>query len=296
MSWLQLEFIASPNTIEALETALFGVGCVSVTLLSESDEPVLEPRPGETPLWERIRCQALFALEIDLQKVRQALADLTMADGALADIEIRFVGETDWQAQARRFAVDAVFGQRLHLRPPLGEGEVYETRRLQPLFLEPGLAFGSGSHPTTRMCLEWIANHIQPGWRVLDFGCGSGVLAIAAALLGADVVAVDHDDQAVAATGENAERNGVSLRVLALSEWQKSPEADFDAVVANILAEPLRALANEFVGVVRPGGSIVLAGLLADQMDRVQSGYPPSVRFQEPEQIEDWVRIVGVAS
>lgn len=292
MSWLQLEVIANPKNIAPLENALFETGCVSITLLSESDEPVLEPQPGETPLWATIRCQGLFALDVDLQSVRQAIAEVGVAD----DIEVRFVGETDWQAYAKRFAVDAIFGERLHLRPPLAKGEGYKNSSLLPLFLEPGLAFGSGSHPTTQLCLDWLAKNVQSGWRVLDFGCGSGVLAIAAALLGAEVVAVDHDDQAVRATQENAARNQVAVRVLSLVEWQRSSEVAFDAVVANILAEPLRALADEFVSVLRPEGSIVLAGLLADQIDRVQSGYPKNIRFQMPERIEDWVRIVGVAS
>ena len=142
-----------------------------------------------------------------------------------------------------------------------------------------------------------IRKVVKPEHSVLDFGCGSGVLAIAAALLGAHVVAVDHDDQAITATNENAEINKVSDRVAAmnLERWENNRIAGFDVIVANILARPLSELADEFVQAVKGKGTIVLAGLLADQVKAVQSAYPATIRFVGSERIEDWVRLVGVS-
>lgn len=285
MSWLLVETVATPATVSNLEDEAFAAGAVSVALVSESDEPVLEPAPGEMPLWETIRLQALFPLDIDIKGLAGRLGQA---------LDVRFVGEADWQAYARSFAVDAVFADRIHLRPPLGVGEDYDERYL-PLYLEPGLAFGSGSHPTTRMCLEWIAAHVHEHTKVLDFGCGSGVLAIGAALVGARVYAVDHDPQAVLATRENAIVNGVQDRmtVLSLAEWQQTPTKGFDVVVANILAEPLRSLAGELSAALQTGGFIVLAGLLTEQAEHVKQAYPRFIRFGHDHAEEGWSLLVG---
>ena len=291
MSWLQVEFVVTPDRLEALEAAMFAAGCVSIALVSESDEAVLEPAPGEMLLWRSVRAQGLFPLSIDLSDLR-----ILAKEGGL-NAELTFIGQQDWQGYARSFATDEIFADRIHLRPPLSEGESYESDQLLPLFLEPGLAFGSGSHPTTRLCLDWIAKNVLAGSKVLDFGCGSGILAIAAALLGAEVVAVDHDDQAVTATIDNARINEVANRVRAvnLNTWLANRDSGFDVIVANILAGPLRELAGEFVQAAKPNGVIVLAGLLTDQVDDVQSAYPTAVDFVSADRVEDWVRLVGVS-
>ena len=285
MSWLQIEVVATPATVAKLEEEAFSAGAVSVALVSESDEPVLEPAPGEMPLWSTIRLQALVPLDVDLKALSASMG---------AALDVRFVGEADWQAHARSFAVDAVFADRIHLRAPLASGETYDASYL-PLYLEPGLAFGSGSHPTTRMCLEWLAEHVREGSKVLDVGCGSGVLAIAAAIAGANVVGVDYDDQAVLATRENAERNSVldKITVMSLSEWQAAPHDGFDVVVANILAEPLRTLAMELTSALKASGSIVLAGLLEDQSEHVKQAYAKRIAFEDDHVEEGWTRLVG---
>ena len=168
----------------------------------------------------------------------------------------------------------------------------------QALYLEPGLAFGSGSHPTTRMCLEWLARHVAAQQTVLDFGCGSGILAIGAALLGARVIAVDHDSQAILATQENAAFNGVGkhIQTLTLEEWERnrSPQAleQFDIVVANILAAPIIELAPTFLRSLRPGGSVVLAGILDHQAADVMEAYP-DIAFGPVVAEEEWVCLTG---
>ena len=191
-------------------------------------------------------------------------------------------------------AVDEVFAGRLRVMPKDLQTDVDAS--VVQLRLDPGLAFGTGGHPTTRLCLKWLAEHVQQGQRVLDFGCGSGILAIAAALLGAQVVAVDHDPQAVMATRDNAAYNGVhaaSLNVLTLEQWRQEPrEQYFDVVVANILAGPLQELAAEFERALAGGGRLVLSGVLEAQADAVMSAYVQS-DFDTPEVDGGWVCLHG---
>ena len=272
MSSLQIEFPVTPNRLEQAEETLFALGCSAVSLISDTDEPVLEPAPGETPVWDKITLRAWFSLETDFEELRQQLA--LRFPGVVVDVD--FVGEEDWQQKLGNDAVERIFAGRIKLMPKARRGE--PTEGFTPLYLEPGLAFGSGTHPTTAMCLEWIAASIEgsnDSLRLLDFGCGSGILAVAAALLGAQVTAVDYDTQAVVATKENAEYNGVaaSLHVLSLDEWQQEndlkegPGKQFDVIVANILAQPLMQLAGDFQASCKVGGSIVLSGILRDQSE-----------------------------
>lgn len=286
MSWLQLEFSVGSDGLDELEALLLDLGALAITLASDADEEVLEPDPGATPLWNVIRLRALFELQADLAALRRRLS-------AYPAYDVQFVGDQDWQSYARTFAVERVFANRLLLTPPGGETPSDDLVRLE---LEPGLAFGSGSHPTTCLCLEWLAAHIRPGQRVLDFGCGSGILAIGAALLGARVVAVDHDDQAVAATTENAMLNGVepvNLEVHGSKSWGKLRHGlNFDVVVANILAKPLIALAHELTEALPTDGQLVLSGLLTHQAEEVMAAYE-HIDFDEPVIEEQWVCLHG---
>ncbi len=293
MSWLQLE-LALPREragdLEQIEEALFAEGALSITLLSESDEPVLEPAPGEVPLWQLVRVRAVFDVTSDLAPLRATLSALK-----LSGWEVSFVGDEDWSASIP--AVEMVFADRLYLRPPLGDGESRHPDLIN-LEMQPGMAFGSGTHPTTRLCLAWLAEHIVEDAKVLDFGCGSGILAIGAALMGAIALGVDYDPQAVVASDNNADRNGLSqeqVSWLSLEAWQ-AQEADFahtfDVVVANILAEPLKTLADKLTGVLKPGGVIVLSGILESQWQEVAAAYP-SIRFEPATTEEEWVRLVG---
>ncbi|MEE2784916.1 MAG: 50S ribosomal protein L11 methyltransferase [Pseudomonadota bacterium] len=290
MSWFQFEWVLRPTQLAEAESILFECGAISLSLVSDTDEPVLEPAPGELPLWSSIRMRALFPLSVDIQALKATLASEPSIAGGM---EIQFVGERDWQAQARRFAVDRVFAGRLRLRPPthlIEEDDPYVN-----LYLEPGLAFGSGAHATTAMCLTWLAAHVVPDLRVLDFGCGSGVLGIAAALLGAQVIAVDYDQQALQATRENADRNGClsGMDILSLEAWQAAPVGDNDVVVANILAGPLVHMAQGLCEVLRPGGWIVLSGILESQVDEVTAAYAGTVKFTAPLITEEWVCLLG---
>lgn len=298
MSWLQLEFAVQSADVETLEETLLAHAALAITLASEADEQILEPAPGATPLWSLIRLSALMPLDVDLAQLRSALAA-----GFQQTFEIKFIGEADWQAQAQQYAANRVFAGRLHLCPPEAPASS-EFPEAQRLLLEPGMAFGSGTHPTTQLCLAWLAAHINAGDRVLDYGAGSGILAIGACLLGASAVAVDYDQQAVIAAEENGLRNGLrvalesasvdaDLRVMHSDTWLAQADNEtFDVVVANILAEPLRQLAATLQGHMRAGSRLVLSGLLAEQVAEVTAAYT-DVRFDEPELLDGWACLVG---
>ena len=294
MSWLQLELRVAPQSLSASEAVLLEAGAVAITLLSDDDEPVLEPAPGETPLWSSVRVLALLPVDTNMAGIQEQLLLLPQTPPVL---DVQFIADQNWQAQVNNHTVDQVFAERLWLLPKQQQVDEAAAQRYSLLRLEPGLAFGSGSHPTTRLCLQWLAENIRPGQKVLDFGCGSGVLAIAAALLGAETVAVDHDPQAILATRENADYNGLDNRqvdVVLAEHWHAHLYAQqFDVVVANILAGPLQDLAQQFESVVMPGGSIVLSGILEAQAPEVAGSYTHT-RYGEPQIEAGWACLAGV--
>ena len=307
MAWLQLELNVDAQHLDAVETLLFEAGAVSITV-RDADESavddvdklrtgVFEPAPGELKIWGENILQALLPLETNIAPLRDSLASPGLPSVMAQSLQISFVGDSDWENMWRNHAIDQVFGERLHLRPKPEGGARPSDTSANTLYLDPGLAFGSGSHPTTRLCLEWLACHVTAHSRVLDFGCGSGVLAIGAALLGARTMGVDYDPQAVLATRENAEYNGVeeSVEALSLKEWHVAEtglKAQFDIVVANILAKPLGELAQTFQHVLKPGGTLVMSGVLEEQAEEVMQHYP-AIAFTQPNLEEGWALLVG---
>ena len=299
MNWLQITLALGTQEAAEFETVLQAHGAVAITYESQADEVVLEPKPGEIPLWQHINLVALFSIDTNISGLNEALRVL---DAEVHErLDVAFVAEEDWQQRLANHTVSAEFGGRLLLLPKIEAvaQRVVGKAETAALYLEPGLAFGSGSHPTTRMCLEWLASHIKADQVVLDFGCGSGILAIGAALLGARVIAVDHDDQAITATRENAQFNGVSeqIQTLTLVDWgrDRSWQASehFDVVVANILAAPLIDLAPTFSRSLRRGGSLVLAGILDHQASQVMQAYP-GVKFGPTVAEDEWVCLAGM--
>ncbi len=296
MTWLQLSVAADRDHVDAASEALEALGAVAVTVSGAGEEVLLEPLPGERPLWRQVRLLALFEPDVALTEVKAALAPL---GARLVDVE--FLAADDWQQRWRAHAVRACFGGRLWLLP---RDEPFDVpvpdpadRRVHAVLrLDPGLAFGSGSHPTTRLCLAGLAELALEDVRVLDYGCGSGILALAACLLGArEVVAVDHDPQALVATRDNAAYNGIGERRLSVAEPDEvlaRAAAPFDVVVANILANPLVALAAELTRLTAPGGRLMLSGLLADQETLIRDAYP-DVDFAAPVREGDWIRLDG---
>ena len=290
MSWLQLRFQIPGNMLEPVESWLEALGALSVTLRDAEDEPLFEPPPGALPLWRHIKVEALFSAETDATAVRAELAKrMGRAPEAWSSELLRDQAwERTWMDQFEPMR----FGRRLWIVPswhePPDAGAVN-------LLLDPGLAFGTGTHPTTALCLEWLDAHPPVEASVLDFGCGSGVLALAALKLDArHLVGVDIDEQALIASRDNVERNGIPADRLSLHLADEFPEGDqFDLVMANILAEPLIGLADKLVSHIRPGGEIILSGILREQADTVMAAYAPMVQFADVRQREDWVFLHG---
>jgi ribosomal protein L11 methyltransferase len=278
------------------EAALADLGALSITLLdADAETPderaILEPGVGETPLWHELRLCALFDATADRDALLHAL-ECFDPELELDSIGFREVADQDWTRAWMDQYQPMAFGRRLwvypwNIEPPADAAEAVVVR------LDPGLAFGSGTHPTTALCLEWLDGLALDGREVLDFGCGSGLLAIAALKLGAAAaVGIDNDPQAIEASRDNAERNGVAER-LSLYLPEQAPPAQYPVVVANILAGALDALAERLAGACQPGGVIALSGILDGQQAPLLTRYAEWFDALEVEQREHWLRISG---
>ena len=273
------------------EEILLAHGAQSVTQVDAADDPVLEPAPGEAPLWPRTRTIGLFEAGADFGAVVAALRD-TLPDGTAAIITTAELAEQDWVRIWLRDWQPLKFGERLWVSPRAKLGEIRDPAAVV-VALDPGLAFGTGTHPSTALCLEWLAGAKLAGKTVLDYGCGSGLLAIAALRLGAARAdCVDIDPQALLATRENARANGVEQR-LHVSGPQDFVVAPHDVVLANILARPLIELAPRLCAALAPGGDLVLAGLLESHADEVAAAFAPWCDWQAPARHEGWIRLHG---
>jgi len=285
------------------EHALEDVGALAVTLLdadadTSNEQAILEPGVGETPLWDDVQLSALFPGDADALVL---LAALEAFDPALDWTQARFrtVADQNWERAWMDQYVPLHFGARTWIVPwnqPLpGEAETNDAAVVR---LDPGLAFGSGTHPTTALCLQWLdalaGNGVLQGADVLDYGCGSGILALAALKLGATrAVGIDNDPQALLASHDNAARNGVDARI-ALYRPDEAPVARFPVVVANILAAALDALAEQLAERVANGGRLALSGILAGQEPALLERYAPWFDALQVAREGDWIRIDGI--
>jgi len=288
--WSEVCLSIPRERVAVTELALQELGAVAVTLLDQADHPVLEPAPGTAPLWPVVRICGLFPAEVNRLEVSQALINVTGVDRPDA-LSWAKVADQDWErAWMDRFQ-PMRFGKHLWIVPSGMESP--EDERAVLLHLDPGLAFGTGTHPTTALCLQWIDEWAFTGDKVVDYGCGSGVLGIACALKGAnDIVCVDNDPQALEATRANAKRNDVSMRITCQApECYKEKQSDADVVIANILAGPLIALAPVLLNSLRPGGHVVLSGILEEQADSVIHAYQENCENISVTEHEGWVRI-----
>lgn len=289
--WLELRIGVIRALGEPLADALVAAGALSVTLEDAADDPVLEPAPGETPLWPSLTVVGLFDADTDLERVMQQLRQ-SPGLGALPEGRISRLDARDWERARLDELHPLRFGERVWVCPA---GKRVDAPGAIIIDLDPGLAFGTGTHPTTALCLEWLDRYCRPGDRVIDYGCGSGILAIAAAKLGAsDVQAVDIDPQALLATRDNARANGVADRVTA--GMPETLAADpVDCLLANILANPLIALAPRFFELLTPGGRLTVSGILREQAEAVAAGLTAAgFRITGRSERGDWVRIDAV--
>ncbi len=290
MPWLQLELLTHPDLAERLSERLSAHGAAAVTFQDAADQPLFEPPPGATPLWGQTRVVGLFAAEADVQAVVTAL-ERELAPAPLPPWRLEPLEDRDWVRAWMDDFAPMRFGERLWIVPGEMSPPAPDAVNIR---LDPGLAFGTGTHPTTAMCLRWLDAHPPAGQTVTDYGCGSGVLAIAAARLGARrVIGVDTDPQALLATAENARRNTVADRVQAFLP-DDAPAETADLLLANILADPLVELAPLLAHRVRPGGHLVLSGILADQATMVTEAYRPDFDLVRTETEDGWVCLTGV--
>jgi ribosomal protein L11 methyltransferase len=288
MPWTEVCIRLPRDETEAAEQALEALGALAITLEDDADEPLLEPAPGETPLWTAVHVRGLFEAGAPRDRIIGGLQQLPAARRP-DTIAFRDVGDRDWtRAWMDRFQAMR-FGRRLWIVPGGMAGP--EDDDAVVIRLDPGLAFGTGTHPTTALCLDWLDGWDAGGRRVVDYGCGSGILGIAAALLGARaVVCVDNDPQALEATAANARRNGVEERIRVVGP-EACAESGQDLVLANILAGPLITLAPRLIASVRPGGRIVLSGLLVEQVEAVALAYRAGCGEPVVGEREGWARL-----
>ena len=285
MPWLQLQINSSHDGAAEIEAILFEAGSLSVTLQDNANQPLFEPKLGQTPLWEKTRVTGLFDAGIDMVSLMATYPQL-----AAGKIEI--VEDRDWEREWMANYKVMSFGKRLCICPswltPPDSSAVN-------LMLDPGLAFGTGTHSTTRLCLEWLDQQDLEGATVVDYGCGSGILSVAALMLGASkVLSIDNDPQALLATRENIKRNKIApsrLQILLPNQIPENIQAD--VVIANILADPLCELSAILLRLLRPAGQLVLSGILEHQQHLVAERYRPAINFSLAVQHEDWIRMQG---
>jgi len=293
MSWLQLSLTVDQDQAQLLEAALENAGALAVTLGDAGDDPQLEPPPGAMPLWQAVQLRALFADDAAGAVQVETLAGSLAALSLTAPLVER-IADRAWERVWLEDFHPTRFGRRLWVCPvgqPAGDPAAVVVD------LDPGLAFGTGHHPTTALCLEWLDGADLRGLTLLDYGCGSGILAIAALKLGAaGVIAVDHDPQALEASAANAAANGVAegLTLCLPADLARCVDRlPVACVVANILAGPLVELAPRLLAALATGGHLVLSGVLAEQVPTVTAAY---AQWLEPVQVqlrEGWALIAG---
>jgi ribosomal protein L11 methyltransferase len=291
MPWIQIKINSTGENAETLSDALMDVGAVSVTFQDTHDNPVYEPLPGETLLWGDTDVIGLFDAETEMSDVVAELSQHPLLGSAFRH-KIEQIEDKDWEREWMDNFHPMRFGERLWICPSWRDVPDPDAVNVM---LDPGLAFGTGTHPTTSMCLTWLDGLDLQGKTVIDFGCGSGILAIAALKLGAaQAIGIDIDPQAIQASRDNAERNGVSERLALYLPHQQPDNLQADVVVANILAGPLRELAPLISVLPKAGGHLGLSGVLASQAEGVCAAYAEQFELDPVAEKEEWCRITGV--
>ena len=288
--WIQFNIEASPQKTEQIENAVLDAGAVSVTLQDAADQPILEPGVGETPLWDSCILTALFPASIDTSTTEQQIQS-NLSFSLCSSWQL--VEDKDWsQEWKKHFKPVACSDCRLWICPSWIEAPQPDAVNLR---LDPGLAFGTGSHPTTMLCLNWLEKQTLQGPTLIAFGCGSGILGIAALLLGAEKVwAIDNDPQALLASRDNAQRNGIEdERLITLLPEEIPSEAKADIMVANILAKPLIDLAPQISKLTLNNGQLCLSGILSHQVDQVSAAYIEKFIFADSVIEDNWAQLAA---
>lgn len=289
MPWIQLRVNTTEEKAEQVSDMLMGWGAQAVSFLDAHDTPIYEPMPGEVIYWTNTIVVGLFDAEHPMAEVISQLQNVSFFKNGL-EYKIEQLEDKDWEREWMDNFHPLKFGERLWVCPSWRD--IPDPTAVN-VMLDPGLAFGTGTHPTTALCMQWLDQVIQPDQTVVDFGCGSGILGIAALKLGAKrVIGIDIDPQAIEASGKNAQRNNVAGQIeLYLPQDQPSLEAD--VVVANILAGPLADLKPIISAYVKPGGLLALSGILTTQAHSVIAAYADEFTFDPVVEQEEWVRLTA---
>lgn len=289
--WQQLKIQLKSENASALEQTLIESGALSISYLDAEDQPVFQKEPGSTPLWSNTFLLCLFDENAELDTL---LSELKRNTEILnnENLAVEVIEDQDWERSWMADFQAMQFGEKLWIYPSWQSPPDPAAANIK---LDPGLAFGSGTHTTTSLCLRWLESAEVKTREVIDYGCGSGVLAIGAAVLGAAKVhAVDNDPQAIAATVDNSYRNNIAEGIITAYLPEALPELQADILIANILAEPLLDLSVKFTELVKPNGHIALSGILEEQVPSLLTCYKRWFEMDTPVIENDWVLLTGV--
>ena len=288
MAWIQINAIVAEPIAEPLSDAFMEANAASVTFEDAKDQPIFEPELGTTPIWQQTKVIGLFDAEVDGQAIITLLKQM-VPDVADTAFKVEQLEDKDWVRAWMDQFKPMQFGDNLWIVPSWSEPPKPDAINLM---LDPGMAFGTGTHPTTSLCLTWLDQHAPKDLNVIDYGCGSGILALAAQKLGAASVAgTDIDPQAITASYQNAERNNETIPFNLVEDFNSEP---VDLLIANILAGPVKELSGEFDRLLKPGGTLVLSGLLASQAAGLIEHYASiGITLDTSQQLDEWGLLAG---
>ena len=293
MSWIELHIHTNADYADSLSDQLTLLGALAVTFQDAGDQPVYEPTPGDVHLWQDTIVIGLFDHTLQPEPILTWLEN-QQAAGLVNSFQLKNLADQDWERICLEHFKPIQFGKRLWVCPSWQSPPNTDAVNL---ILDPGLAFGTGTHPTTALCLQWLDENINKTPLVIDYGCGSGILGLAALKLGAkQVIAVDNDPQALEATLKNSQRNQDVANQLTVHLPDDIDESALsaDIFIANILAQPLIMLAPRFANMTHSGSQILLSGILAEQAEQVIDAYTPWFVFKKPiVQQNEWIRLEG---
>jgi ribosomal protein L11 methyltransferase len=289
MIWKQISFEVKKSETDLVSEVLMGLGSVSITYSDALDDAIYEPPVGQTPLWDNVKVNALFSSEVNQKSIETSISDICN----IVVIDTVTLKDRVWEEECQKDFPSMRFGKRLWVCPSWDTESILSNDSIV-IHMDPGLAFGTGTHQTTSLCLEYLDSNPPKNLRVIDFGCGTGILAIAAAKLGAkSVIAIDNDPQAVLSSKENVAKNKCENTITTIHSINQGSDRKCDLLIANILANPLVELEPLFSDLVHTNGMLLLSGILKEQVDRVVKCY--SINFSNIEVANkgEWFRISG---
>ena len=289
MIWKQISFEVKKSETDLVSEVLMGLGSVSITYSDALDDAIYEPPVGQTPLWDNVKVNALFSSEVNQKSIETSISDICN----IVVIDTVTLKDRVWEEECQKDFPSMRFGKRLWVCPSWDAESILSNDSIV-IHMDPGLAFGTGTHQTTSLCLEYLDSNPPKNLHVIDFGCGTGILAIAAAKLGAkSVIAIDNDPQAVLSSKENVAKNKCENTITTIHLIDQESDNKCDLLIANILANPLVELEPLFSDLVHTNGMLLLSGILKEQVDRVVKCY--SINFSNIEVANkgEWFRISG---